>query len=178
MVRLRHALHSIEGALRFTAWSPQIQSKQASQVSVQDRTKQVVYEFGQPPVRAVQTGSPGHLGHALLSTVQTTNVERRSALQCCPCRAAPMVAAPASDATALPKYSLREVAAHSSPTDCWLVIHGKVYDVTSWRALRLGAQVRCVAAPPHTRLRPPKGAEAPGRPAHLCGRRHGLQYAV
>ena len=29
-------------------------------------------------------------------------------------------------------YSLKEVARHNSPDDCWLVIHGNVYDVTKW----------------------------------------------
>eukprot|EP00899_Mesostigma_viride_P006929 jgi/Mesvir1/16237/Mv08490-RA.1 len=30
------------------------------------------------------------------------------------------------------KYTLAEIAAHDSPTDCWLIIRGKVYDVTEW----------------------------------------------
>lgn len=25
-----------------------------------------------------------------------------------------------------------EVASHSNPQDCWLIIHGKVYDVSGW----------------------------------------------
>ena len=29
-------------------------------------------------------------------------------------------------------YSLAEVAAHASPRDCWMAIHGKVYDITSY----------------------------------------------
>lgn len=32
----------------------------------------------------------------------------------------------------LEKYTLEDVSHHSSPTDCWLVIWGKVYDVTRW----------------------------------------------
>ena len=29
-------------------------------------------------------------------------------------------------------YSLAAVATHCSPSDCWVVIRNKVYDVTSW----------------------------------------------
>lgn len=29
-------------------------------------------------------------------------------------------------------FSLAEVAAHSSPNDCWMAIHGKVYDLTAY----------------------------------------------
>ena len=29
-------------------------------------------------------------------------------------------------------YSLTDVAAHASPSDCWMTIHGKVYDVTGY----------------------------------------------
>ena len=29
-------------------------------------------------------------------------------------------------------YTLADVSMHSTADDCWLVIHGKVYDVTTW----------------------------------------------
>lgn len=29
-------------------------------------------------------------------------------------------------------YSSQEVLSHNRPEDCWLIIHGRVYDVTSW----------------------------------------------
>ena len=29
-------------------------------------------------------------------------------------------------------YTLKEVAQHCTKDDCWLILHGKVYDVTSW----------------------------------------------
>lgn len=31
-------------------------------------------------------------------------------------------------------YTLAEVAKHATADDCWLIIHGKVYDVTKWCA--------------------------------------------
>lgn len=37
--------------------------------------------------------------------------------------------------TPLKKYTLEDVSHHSSQTDCWLVIWGKVYDVTRWYEL-------------------------------------------
>ena len=33
---------------------------------------------------------------------------------------------------ALPEYSLSEVAKHASKKDLWLVVKGKVYDVTAF----------------------------------------------
>ncbi len=32
----------------------------------------------------------------------------------------------------LQSYSLKDVKKHDTPEDCWLIIWGKVYDVTSW----------------------------------------------
>ena len=29
-------------------------------------------------------------------------------------------------------YSLAQVAAHNSPADCWMAIHGKVYDLSAY----------------------------------------------
>lgn len=39
-------------------------------------------------------------------------------------------AATMSDSGAKKKITLEQVAEHSKPDDCWLVIDGKVYDVT------------------------------------------------
>ena len=33
---------------------------------------------------------------------------------------------------ALPTYTREEVAQHNKSTDCWVVLHGQVYDVTKW----------------------------------------------
>jgi cytochrome b involved in lipid metabolism len=37
-----------------------------------------------------------------------------------------------SNAPVRKTYSLAEVATHASPGDCWMAIHGKVYDVTPY----------------------------------------------
>lgn len=34
--------------------------------------------------------------------------------------------------TAPETFTADEVARHNTPSDCWLLIHGKVYDVTRW----------------------------------------------
>ena len=33
---------------------------------------------------------------------------------------------------ALPAYTREEVAQHEKRSDCWVVLHGQVYDVTKW----------------------------------------------
>ena len=33
---------------------------------------------------------------------------------------------------AIPTYTRGEVAQHKKYTDCWVVLHGQVYDVTKW----------------------------------------------
>jgi cytochrome b involved in lipid metabolism len=35
-------------------------------------------------------------------------------------------------ATETKVFQFSEVQTHGSPTDCWLIIHGKVYDVTKF----------------------------------------------
>ncbi len=54
----------------------------------------------------------------------------------------------------LQSYSLKDVKKHDTPQDCWLIIWGKVYDVTSWYvcislclcvSVSLCARVRLVA---------------------------------
>ena len=37
------------------------------------------------------------------------------------------------------RYSLKEVAQHNVPGDCWLVVRDKVYDVSQWCAAAHGA---------------------------------------
>ncbi len=39
----------------------------------------------------------------------------------------------AQDAASAKKlYTLQQVAAHNKPSDCWMAIHGKVYDLTAY----------------------------------------------
>ena len=42
------------------------------------------------------------------------------------------VGAAANDRTPTRKYTFNEVEKHSTPDDCWLIVHGKVYDVTAF----------------------------------------------
>ena len=35
--------------------------------------------------------------------------------------------------SSLAEYTLKQVATHKKPSDLWMVIHGKVYNVTSFR---------------------------------------------
>lgn len=44
----------------------------------------------------------------------------------------PAVALAAPADAAPKKYSAKQVAKHSSASDCWTVVQGNVYDVTSW----------------------------------------------
>lgn len=53
------------------------------------------------------------------STSITSSEEEESSCEVC-----------SDESTQLKEYSLSEVSEHSSPTDCWLVIYDKVYDVT------------------------------------------------
>jgi hypothetical protein len=58
-------------------------------------------------------------------------------------------------------YSLAEVSAHNTPADCWLIIRGKVYDVTPWCAILARAALarawRARAARRGAAARPPAG---------------------
>jgi cytochrome b involved in lipid metabolism len=31
-----------------------------------------------------------------------------------------------------PVFTLKDVAVHSTPTDCWVIVHGRVYDVSEF----------------------------------------------
>ena len=43
-------------------------------------------------------------------------------------------------------YTWDEIFKHDSPNDCWIVIHGKVYDVTEWVPRHPGGDLICVGA--------------------------------
>lgn len=45
------------------------------------------------------------------------------------------------DSMEVSKYTWDEVANHRSPNDCWMVIEGKVYDVTTWVSKHPGGQL-------------------------------------
>ncbi|KAL3683664.1 hypothetical protein R1sor_001686 [Riccia sorocarpa] len=46
----------------------------------------------------------------------------------------------------LKKYTLKDVSKHNTPEDCWLVIWGKVYNVTSWVKVHPGGSLIYVKA--------------------------------
>lgn len=38
----------------------------------------------------------------------------------------------ATDSPITPVFSLKDVAAHNTPSDCWVIVHGLVYDVSEF----------------------------------------------
>ena len=59
-----------------------------------------------------------------------------------------VVASPAPEESkpAQTRYTLQDVASHSSPADCWLIIRRKVYDVTPWIRRHPGGELLLVKA--------------------------------
>lgn len=45
---------------------------------------------------------------------------------------------PHSDASPLPCFTREEVAQHKKYKDCWIILHGEVYNVTEWLAKHPG----------------------------------------
>ena len=54
--------------------------------------------------------------------------------------------APEESKPAPRRYTLQEVACHSSPTDCWLIIRRKVYNVSPWIRRHPGGDLLLVKA--------------------------------
>lgn len=56
------------------------------------------------------------------------------------------VAAPASATVATAKkYTVKQVKKHNSPTDCWSIVDGKVYNLTAWIDRHPGGSGRIIA---------------------------------
>ena len=51
-----------------------------------------------------------------------------------------------ADACPTTSYTLTEVSKHCTPQDCWLIVRGKVYDVTRWVAFHPGGSLIYVRA--------------------------------
>ena len=65
-----------------------------------------------------------------------------------PSSAGTSAAAPSGNASANPTaqpYPIAEVKAHSSASDCWVAIDGKVYDLTNWEDKHPGGSARIIA---------------------------------
>ena len=56
------------------------------------------------------------------------------------------MASPVESKPAQARFSLQEVALHNSPTDCWLIIRKKVYNVTPWIRRHPGGDLLLVKA--------------------------------
>ena len=56
------------------------------------------------------------------------------------------MASPVESTPAQARFSLQEVAQHSSPTDCWLIVRKKVYNVTPWVRRHPGGDILLVKA--------------------------------
>jgi hypothetical protein len=56
------------------------------------------------------------------------------------------MASPVESKPAQARFSLQEVALHNSPTDCWLIVRKKVYNVTPWIRRHPGGDLLLVKA--------------------------------
>ena len=68
------------------------------------------------------------------------------------------------DATSLPSYSATDVAAHCTRGDAWIVIRGRVYDVTRYVDLHPGGD----AILRHAGDDATEGFEGPQHPSHVA----------
>jgi cytochrome b involved in lipid metabolism len=79
-----------------------------------------------PPSTAPQpvpAGAPGSVAAAAPPSAASSGTERIAQAPAKPANA---------DASAKAGYTLKEVAQHATPKDCWMVIHGKVYDFSAY----------------------------------------------
>ena len=57
----------------------------------------------------------------------------------------PSKSATASPSSTAKTYTMAQVATHNTASDCWTVVSGKVYNVTSWESRHPGGAARIVA---------------------------------
>ena len=71
----------------------------------------------------------GHTGAAAVWSSRSLDSEAKEDAKPTP---APTAGAPSGSAAASGGYSMADVAAHATPQDCWSVVNGTVYDLTTW----------------------------------------------
>ena len=62
------------------------------------------------------------------------------------CAAAPLADADNGVRELVKTLPLEEVARHNTPEDCWLLVHGRIYDVSAWVPLHPGGALIYVKA--------------------------------
>jgi hypothetical protein len=111
-------------------------------------------------------------GHRL----HNTRLEGSGSHRCAASMCAPVLPAPQAAGVHQKRHTLASVARHATPDDCWLIVRGKVYDVTGWAAQHPGGALIFVKAggectqlfdsyhPLSARRAPPPKALSPRRP--------------
>lgn len=78
--------------------------------------------------------------------LHNTRLEGSGSHRCAARMCAPVVPTPRAAAVHQKRHTLASVAQHATPDDCWLIVRGKVYDVTGWAAQHPGGALIFVKA--------------------------------
>jgi len=80
------------------------------------------------------------ISSAITSVVTSAIKHIANSLSCCTSSPSLLEEPKTQDKTHLKEYSLQEVAEHCSPSDCWIVLFDKIYDVTSFLSEHPGGE--------------------------------------